>query len=75
MEIKYGRSYKLSNGEREYIELSMEIMRDYEVKNGFDSLKWKVEEVHNQTEQDLLKEWERAKSFEKHINCQHDDEK
>lgn len=53
MEIKYGRSYKLSNGEHEYIEVSCSITHSTEIDNRMNSLKHKVEEIHYKTEEEI----------------------
>lgn len=48
--MKYGRFFKLKNGEKEYIEISDEYDLFYERDSRMDSLKNKVLEYHIQTE-------------------------
>ena len=50
MEMKYGRFFKLKNGEKEYIEISDEYDSFYERDSRMDSLKNKVWEYHKETE-------------------------
>lgn len=50
MEMKYGRFFKLKNGEKEYIEISDEYDSFYERDRRMDSLKNKVWEYHKETE-------------------------
>lgn len=49
-ELKYGRNFKLSNGETEYIEISQRVEASYERDYAIVALKRKVEEYHCQTE-------------------------
>lgn len=56
MEVKYGRSFKLSNGEREYIELSDNIELPYQRDRKISYLKSEVGKYHSETE-DMIKAW------------------
>lgn len=50
-ELKYGRNFKLSNGETEYIEISERVEESYRRDYVIVALKRKVEEYHCQTEE------------------------
>lgn len=70
MEIKYGRSYRLSNGDKEYIELSMNVIGNSWVEHGIESMKEQVEAMHKQTEDNLIKQKEYEIEFNRYINRQ-----
>lgn len=56
-EIKYGRGFKLSNGEIEYIELSEKVEHSYNRDDAILNLKRKVDKYHQDTEKSLIHDY------------------
>lgn len=55
-EVKYGREFRLSNGETEYIELFQNVENNYEVGSAINRLKADVYKHHCDTEISLARE-------------------